>query len=158
MVTGQKQDVELEARQTLEAKLAQLPGWEIVKPVEYVTETDLYKRVYECWEVHWDPPDSRYYHVVSSETLMIRRWQEFDAMAHLFLYGPAHSGKGQALKLFQKLVPKPLLFSSISPAAIYQTVYALHPVMLMDECDRLGAREKTEYVEAMLQLLNIYED
>src|SRR5881396_2139131 len=30
--------------------------------------------------------------------------------------------------------------------------------MLMDECDRLGAREKTEYVEAMLQLLNIYED
>lgn len=151
-----ERDPELEARRKLEQKLEKLSGWEIVKPVPYSNENDLYNWIYETWEDYWDPPDSRYFHIVSSVTMLARRWTEFEAMAHLFLYGPKHSGKGQALKLFQQLTPKPLLFSSIKPAGIYQTVDSLHPTMLMDECDRLGT-ERSEYVDEMLQVLNVYE-
>lgn len=151
-----KPDPVIEAKLKLMDKLSSLPGWGVVKPSPYSSEQALYKWVYETWEKNWDPTDQRYYHVVSSQTLLAHRWKEFDTMAHLYFYGPAHSGKGQALKLFQQLCPKPLLFSSISAAAIYQTVDLLHPMLLMDECDRLGG-EFTEYVEAMLQLLNVYE-
>lgn len=154
---GEREDLELEARQKLEAKLSRLPGWEIVKPMEYTSELDLYNKVYETWETYWDPPDIRYYDLVSAETLLLRRWQEFPSMPHLFLYGPAHSGKGQCLKIFQQLAPKPLLFTSVSVAAIYHVIDQLHPTLLMDECDRLGSGERSEYIDAMLQVLNVYE-
>lgn len=152
-----EQDPQLEAKQKLEAKLSTLPGWTVPKPQAYSSLQSLYASVYETWRDNWDATDQRYYHVVSSETLLLHRWQDYDCIAHLFLYGPAHSGKGQALKIFQQLVPKPLLFSSISTAAIYQATDALHPVLLMDECDRLGFGKDSEYVQSMLQILNVYE-
>jgi hypothetical protein len=130
----------------------------VFKPVRYDSELQLYRNVYECWTHNWDATDPRYYHIVSAETLLLRRWQEHDDLPHLFFYGPPHSGKGQALKIFQKLASRPLLVSGPSVSSIYQVIELLKPVLLMDEVDRLSkVKENSDYIQSMLQVLKVYE-
>jgi len=154
----EQRDPIMEAKLRLESKLAVLPGWEIVKPVPYSSELELYNSVYQTWKHNWDATDPRYYHLNSSETLLLRRWQEFDCLAHIFFYGPKGSGKNQALEILQKLVPKPLLVTGPSANAVYQVADMLHPTLFINECDRLGTvKEASDYVQAMLQILNVYK-
>ncbi len=155
-MAGQRDPV-MEARLRLEAKLETLPGWQLIKGIDYTSDLDLYRTVYDTWTRNWDATDPRYYHLEASETFLLRRWEEFDTIGHLFHYGPKGSGKNQALEIHQRLAPRPILCSGPSVNAIYQIVDMLHPTLFMDECDRLGnTKESGEYVQAMLQILNVY--
>jgi hypothetical protein len=148
----------MEAKLRLESKLENLPGWQLCKPVDYGTDLELYQTVYDTWTRNWDATDPRYYHLEASETFLLRRWMEFDTLAHLFHYGPKGSGKNQALEIHQQTAPFPILVSGPSINSIYQVVDMVHPTLLMDECDRLGkVKEASDYVQAMLQILNVYK-
>ena len=45
------------------------------------------------------------------------------------------SGKTTLLKILSRLVPRPLMASNISPAAVYRAIDAYHPTLLIDEAD-----------------------
>lgn len=165
-MTAETRDPIMEAKQRLYKKLESVPGWELTKPVDYghvgqskpEADLELYRTTYDTWEKNWDATDPRYYHLSASETFLLRRWQEYTTLGHIFYYGPKNSGKNQALFIYQRLAPNPLLASGPSVNSIYQVVDMLHPTLLMDECDRLGStKESGDYVQAMLQILNVYQ-
>jgi hypothetical protein len=164
MITETKDPI-MEAKQRLYSKLETLPGWEMIKPVDYghvgqsqpEADIELYRTVKEVWEKNWDATDSRYYHLEATQDLLLRRWGEYDTLAHLFHYGPKNSGKNQALDIHRKFAPNPIFVTGPSINSIYQVIDMIHPTLLIDECDRLGTvKEASDYVQAMLAILNVY--
>jgi putative DNA primase/helicase len=60
----------------------------------------------------------------------------FDISPRLALYSPVkRCGKTRALQVLLALVPRPLVASNISPAAIYRSIEAFRPTLLIDEAD-----------------------
>jgi putative DNA primase/helicase len=61
-----------------------------------------------------------------------------DKAANLAFVSPLRAcGKSTALDIVQRLAPRALSVSSISPAALFRTIEALKPTLLIDEADTL---------------------
>jgi putative DNA primase/helicase len=62
----------------------------------------------------------------------------FDVAPRLaILSAVMRSGKTTGLRVIARLVPRALLASNVSPAAIFRTIEAAHPSLLLDELDSL---------------------
>lgn len=64
------------------------------------------------------------------------------------------SGKSRLLELVELLVPRPLLSANVSPAALFRTIAAETPTLLLDEADATFSRNAGERAEELRGLLN----
>jgi len=64
--------------------------------------------------------------------------EQFDVAPYLLITAPERqSGKTRLLEVLEHVVRKPILASSISPAALYRVVDKEHPTILLDEIDAI---------------------
>lgn len=92
-------------------------------------------------------------------TLWVAHTHDLDAFESTprlaFLSPEPGSGKTRALEVLDTLVPNPLHVLSASPAAIFRTIAAGRPTLLLDEVDAVfGRRGKDENNEDLRALLN----
>src|SRR5947209_3575377 len=88
--------------------------WPIIEPQSYENEEQLYSEGRQLWQKFWDPPDKRYFDVMSSVTLLSYRLPQFSTVPYPFLWGPMNSGKSRALDLLYLFCQKAILVSNIS--------------------------------------------
>lgn len=75
---------------------------------------------------------------------------ELYRFAILALLSPSkRCGKSTALAIISKLVRRPLLASSVTPAALYNAIAESTPTLLIDEADVLFARRQTDLVAVL---------
>lgn len=80
----------------------------------------------------------------------------FDSTPRLALLSPEPgSGKSRTLEVLELLCPAPLMALSASPAAIFRTIEAAPPTLLLDEVDAIfGRYGKDDSAEDLRALLN----
>jgi hypothetical protein len=153
-LTEQREDPAKAAQRARQQKLLS-ELWPLRNPVRYESEQDLYSRIYATFETFWDPPDERYFHVGASVVLFSYRIRQFNSTPYPFLYGPKDSGKSRFLDLLRLLCYNPLKSSSLTSAAIYQSLNTWHPTLLADETDKWGLHTKTGPSENVLAILSV---
>jgi len=109
--------------------------WASIKARPFESEAQLYADVRAFFWKHIDVADERYYYVLASATLLSYRCEDFETTPYLFALGPPNSGKSRLLECLQALCPRPILTSSISPAALYQVMHTWDPTLLIDETE-----------------------
>jgi len=109
--------------------------WIAIAAKQFETEAGLYEENRGFYWTYVDLADERYYDALASATLLAHRYEDFETVPYLFALGPPNSGKSRLLECLQALCPRPILTSSISPAALYQVMHTWRPTLLIDETE-----------------------
>ncbi|WP_053334811.1 DUF3631 domain-containing protein [Thermoanaerobaculum aquaticum] len=80
-------------------------------------------------------------------------WQSFPVAPYLAIVSPTkRCGKTRVLEVLECLVPNPWRAVAPTPAALFRTIEAEHPVLLLDELDTIfkGRTEAESYLQAVV--------
>jgi len=126
-----------------------LPWPSFSLPKFYDSEQQLYDDVKKFFKVHLDVPDERLFDVYSAFTLATYRLEDFTVVPYLMFLGPLASGKTRALECLHRLCYRAVMAGSITAAALFRSVEAWHPTLLLDETE-IYTKEQFLEVRALL--------
>jgi len=128
-----------------------LPG----PPMNYGSEEKLQQKAERYIEEHVDiAADKRFYTILSCWIMATWVWERFNSFGYLWFHGPSGSGKTWAMEILGSISYRPLMSSSISPAALYRCVEFFSPTFMVDEAERLGIGKLSESDSILKQILN----
>ena len=99
---------------------------------------------------HVDFLDERLYDVVTAWIFVSWIPEAFNAVAYLWILGPKESGKTRLLEVLQHLCYRAMLAAHISEAALFRSVEAYHPTLLLDEASEAYNRETAGTIQSLL--------
>ena len=130
--------------------LPRLPWPAIESCTEYESEETLYGEIRSFIIEHLDVPNDSFYDVYSCFVLATWRAEEFKVVPYIFFLGPLSSGKTRGLECLHRLCYRAILAASMSASAIFRSLEAWHPTLLLDETEIYNKESMTE----VLALLN----
>ena len=129
--------------------LERLPWLSFTVPLNYDSETQLLDDLKKFFEAHLDVPDERLFDIYATFTLATYRLEDWSVVPYLMFLGPLASGKTRALECLHRLCYRAIMAGSISAAALFRSVEAWHPTLLLDETE-IYTREQFMEVRALL--------
>jgi len=129
--------------------LERLPWLSFTVPLNYDSETQLLDDLKKFFEAHLDVPDERLFDIYAAFTLATYRLEDWSVVPYLMFLGPLASGKTRALECLHRLCYRAIMAGSISAAALFRSVEAWHPTLLLDETE-IYTKEQFMEVRALL--------
>jgi len=126
-----------------------LPWPSFSLPKNYESEGQLFNDVRNFFERHLDVPDERLFDVYSAFVLATYRLEDWTVVPYLMFLGPLASGKTRALECLHRLCYRAIMAGSISAAALFRSVEAWHPTLLLDETE-IYTKDQFMEVRALL--------
>jgi len=103
-----------------------------------------FKHAVELIETHIDFPATEVATVVALWTMSTYLYRLFNAFPYLALTGPKGSGKTKVLEVLECLSFNPLFTANITTAALFRSIEAASPTVLIDEAEILAGGESTD--------------
>ncbi len=115
----------------------------------------VYREVRAHFQRWIDYPNPAYYDLLSLWTIGTYWYALFRSFPYLHLHAPFRSGKTLTLGVIQELAWNALSSASITPAAMYRTIEACSPTLLIDEAEKLhgGKASKDEQPDDRMEIL-----
>jgi len=111
---------------------------------------DLWEDVKAFVARHVDLFDERLYDVVAAWIFVSWLPEAFNAVPYLWILGPKASGKTRLLEVLQHLCHRAMLAAHISDAALFRSIEAYHPTLLLDEASEVYSRETQSCIQNLL--------
>ena len=99
---------------------------------------------------HVDLFDERLYDVVTAWIFVSWLPEAFNAVPYLWIMGPKSSGKTRLLEVLQHLCYRAMLAAHISDSALFRSIEAYHPTLLLDEASEVYSRETQSCIQNLL--------
>jgi len=103
-----------------------------------------FKHAVELIETHIDFPGTEATTVTALWAMSTYLYRLFNAFPYLALTGPKGSGKTKVLEVLECLSFNPLFTANITTAALFRSIEAASPTVLIDEAEILAGGENTD--------------
>lgn len=129
---------ELDTPSTLYKPVERVPWIFPKEPLDYGTEQELWKEVYQCIHDHFDYPDKTSYQILTAWTFATWLPEFWRAVPFLFFYGAHETGKTRALEILSALCMRGWLALYLTPANLYRPLEDWKPSLFLDESEVYG--------------------
>jgi len=119
-------------------------------PKDYGSIEQLYHAIRGYLYDHIDFVEDLDYDVLTTLVMATWKLEDWEVVPYIILLGPPSCGKTRVLECVQQLGYRPLLTSSISPAALYRIIEEYHPTLLLDESETFANKDKNPEINAIL--------